>query len=90
MTSEPPDAARAVLVERLREAVGRLDSATDCLSCAQAAVALDSRECAEVIMERIRKIASSDTRFSVRPEFLVIRDLAMALRTIHDGFGDLS
>jgi DUF1009 family protein len=87
---ESTGAADILIERRLREAIPHLDSATDCLSCAHAAVALESRECAEAIIERIRSIAGEDTRFAVLPEFLVIRDLALAIQAIRSAFGDLA
>jgi len=87
MDTNPPQDLTATLVNRLIEAASRLDSATDCLACAEAAVALNSRESAHLVLERMRGIAGQDFRFG-GPEYLVIRDLAVSLRTLRDGFAD--
>jgi hypothetical protein len=70
----------------LLEAIARLDGATDCLTCAEAAVALRSQRAADAIVVRIAKIAREDFRFRSNSEYLVIRDLATAVRVLKDGF----
>jgi hypothetical protein len=89
MNGEELDPVASGLEDRLLEAAARLDNATDCLACAQAAVALNSSRSATVVVERIGGIARQDFRFRGL-EYLVIRDLAMALATVREGFVEAS
>jgi hypothetical protein len=83
---ETLDTLTKTLEHLLLDAAPQLDGATDCLTCAEAAVALQSRPAAIAVLARIDEIAGQDFRFRAQAEFLVIRDLAMAARKIHDGF----
>jgi hypothetical protein len=64
-------------VERLIESIGSLDHATDCLTCAEAAVALESREAAGLMLEKVLMLTEDDSRFHGNTRFSVIHHLAL-------------